>query len=79
MLFRKKAAEKAAEMIVVHNFASAAAGYFGSIRIPATLITGTSLSCLFAFTDVSVANKPPLEKFVIRSYMSVSCLLSATP
>lgn len=32
-----------------NDFTAAAAGYFGGIRIPATLITGSSLGFLFAF------------------------------
>lgn len=73
-MLQKKVAEKSVEA-VMHNFSSSASGYFGSIRIPATLITGNSLGFLFVFKHISLENKTTLEKFVLRLYHA--CVLFA--
>jgi len=53
---------------VLRDFSAAAAGYFNSIRIPATLVAGSSLGALFTFSQVQLKNKSFLEIVVLRSY-----------
>ena len=54
--------------VLVRDFGSAAAGYFGSVRIPATMIAGTSLGALFTFSRTDTKGKTQAELFVLRSY-----------
>lgn len=53
---------------LVRDFSSAAAGYFGSVRIPATMIAGTSLGALFTFSKAQTKGKTAAELLVLRSY-----------
>jgi hypothetical protein len=52
-------------------FQGAALGFFGGVRIPASLIAGTSLGALFSMTD-RARNPEGLNKLVVRIYHSAA-------
>eukprot|EP00978_Attheya_sp_CCMP212_P047654 scaffold422906_cov114-Attheya_sp.AAC.1 len=64
------AAAAAAAGVVLKDFSGAAAGYFGGVRIPASLIAGSSLGALFSLKGLldNMEKKSPTERLVIQIY-----------
>lgn len=58
--------EHAAEML--EDFSHAAASYFATTRIPASIVTGSSLGALFALGGFSKQHRGSLELFLIKLY-----------
>ena len=56
------------EILVDEDFTSAASGYFGGIRVPATLITGSSLGFLFALSKTTWDESSKGVKVLLRVY-----------
>lgn len=54
--------------VLLRDFSQAAAGYFGGIRIPATMVAGSSLGALFTFSHLSLSKKTYMEVVLIRAY-----------
>lgn len=63
-----KSRDMAAHYDLLRDYSSEASGYFGSIRIPATLIAGSSLGALFTFSGVQLENKSAAELLILRLY-----------
>jgi hypothetical protein len=83
------AAATAAAGVVLKDFSGAAAGYFGGVRIPASLIAGSSLGALFSLKGLleNMETKSPTERLVIQIYhamvlisfiLSLSTIVMAT-
>lgn len=66
---------------VLHNFSAAAASYFVSIRVPASLVAGSSLGALFSFTK-RLDRENYFEMVVVHIYhalvLSAFCLALTT-
>ena len=65
------------------NFSGQAAGFFSNVRVPASLIAGSSLGALFAMSKDArdMDNKSPVEQVLLRLYhviLTISWILSMT-
>lgn len=67
-------------MVDPASFPSAAVGFFGGVRIPASLIAGSSVACLFALIpparqlqqdQSSFSQYTHLERFLLRTYHGI--------
>jgi hypothetical protein len=61
--------------IILKDFAGAAGSFFSNARVPASIVTGSTLGALFALSNFgSSAERSPTEKSLIKIYRLLSWL-----